>query len=127
MGRLFDYLLGLNFSGMCEFFGLKYSVSEIIEKCLESAAVSADVTDKTTVSRIVCPKGTRQGDIAELRASHNGMSYIWNSSVLNRGAVATKVAGGVKLESFKGYDLWENMRYAYVNDSLKKHGIHIFS
>lgn len=127
VGRMFDYLLGLNFSGMCDFFGIKYSASEIIEKCLENAAVSADVTDKTAVSRIVCPKGTRQGDIAELRASRNGMSYIWNSSVLNRGAVVTKVGGGVKLESFKGYDLWENMRYAYVNDSLKKHGIHIFS
>ena len=127
VGRMFDYLLGLNFSGMCEFFGVEYSVGDIIERCMRNSAVSAKVTDKTSVSRIVCPKETRQGDIAELRASYNGMSYIWNSSVLGREAAVTQVAGGVKLESFKGYELWENMRYAYVNDSLKKHGIHIFN
>ena len=33
----------------------------------------------------------------------------------------------VQLEKFSGYELWENMHYAYVNDSLKKHGIRIFS
>lgn len=126
VGRMFDYLLGLNFGGMCEFFGMEYSVGDIIEKCIKGSGVAAKVTDKTAISRIICPKETRQGDIAELRASHGGMNYIWNSSVLNRGAVVTQIAGGVKLESFKGYDLWENMRYAYVNDSLKKHGIHIF-
>ncbi len=126
VGRMFDYLLGLNFSGMCEFFGVEYSVVDIIERCLKKSVISTKVTDKIPVSRIVCPKETRHGDIAELRAAYNGMSYIWNSSVLNRGAVVTQVAGGVKLENFKGYELWENMRYAYVNDSLKKHGIRIF-
>ena len=55
------------------------------------------------------------------------MGYIWNGSVLGTAAVVTQIKGDVKLESFNDYQQWENMHYAYINDSLKKHGIHIFT
>lgn len=65
--------------------------------------------------------------IAPIRSVHRSINYIWNASVLNYTAEVVQIRGGVKLEEFKDYEKWENMRYAYVNDSLKKHGIHIFT
>ncbi|MGN1109766.1 MAG: hypothetical protein ACI4RK_10350, partial [Oscillospiraceae bacterium] len=101
-------------------------VKNAVESCVEGVSVAAPTTDDFALNRVICPKSTKQDEIAELRAAHKGMNYIWNGSVLNLAAVCTQIKGGVRLEAFKDYNHWENMHYAYVNDSLKKHGIHIF-
>ncbi|MGN1120472.1 MAG: hypothetical protein ACI4Q4_08935, partial [Oscillospiraceae bacterium] len=125
--KCFGNVLSLGYSDMCEYFGAKSGVTEALEECISTVDAKAESTDDFTLTRVICPKSTKQDEIAALRASHKGMNYIWNGSVLNITAVTTQIKGGIKLESFKGHTQWENMHYAYVNDSLKKHGIHIFS
>ena len=123
--KCFAELLSMNFSEMCEYFGTG-SVSGSIKRCIDETKINVPVTDKFTITRVICPKSVKQEDISELRGQHKGVGYIWNGSVSLHGTSAAAVCGGAQLEKFRGYQQWENMHYAYVNDSLKKHGIRIF-
>lgn len=124
--QCFDEQISMNFSEMCEYFGIDNGVGGAIKQCLDSARVSAPVSDSFCITRIVCPKSVRQEEIADLRKQYRGVNYIWNGSVCVQGTYAAALCGGAQLEQFSGYQQWENMHYAYANDSLKKHGLKIF-
>ncbi len=126
VNKCFGSLLDMPFSEMCEYFGKKNMLSEAVDSGVENACVPAPMLDDFALNRIICPKSTKQDEIAGLRAEYNGMNYIWNGSVMNNAAAVSQIKAGVKLNEFPDYTQWENMHYAYVNDSLKKHGIHIF-
>ncbi len=118
-------MFSMSFSQMCA-FAENGSVGGTLEQLCKNVGTALLATDEFALNRIICPKSTKQDEIAALRSERRGMSYIWNGSVLRHTAVVTQIKGAVSLESFPDYEKWENMRYAYVNDSLKKHGIHIF-
>lgn len=118
-------VFSLSFSGLCAFAG-EGNVGGALERLCENVSTALPATDEFALNRIICPKATKQDEIAAMRSERRGMNYIWNGSVLRHTAVVTQIKGAVKLEDFPDYEKWENMRYAYVNDSLKKHGIHIF-
>lgn len=122
----FDDLFSMNFGELCEYFGIADGTAEALRGCIESCRVTAPVSDNFSITRVICPKAVKQEDIAGLRANHKGVGYIWNGSVCSHTAVAAVICAGTQMEKFSGYQQWENMHYAYVNDSLKKHGIKIF-
>lgn len=124
--KCFSSFLSKSFSEFCEFFGKKDIIRFSVDKCIERVNVCAPVGDDFDLNRVICPKSTKQDDIAELRAKYNGMHYIWNGSVMNMSTSVSRIMADVQLDKFPDYVQWENMHYAYVNDSLKKHGIHIF-
>ena len=124
--KCFAEQLSMNYTEMCEYFGISDGVSAAMKKCIDGVHVAAPTSDQFTITRIICPKSVKQEDIAELRGQHKGVGYIWNGSVSLHETAAAAICGGVELEKFSGYQQWENMHYAYVNDSLKKHGIRIF-
>ncbi len=124
--KCFSSFLSKSFGEFCEFFGKKDIISFSVDECIERVSVNARVSDSFELNRIVCPKATKQDDIAGLRVEYNGMNYIWNGSVMNMTTSVSQIKAGVQLDKFPDYAQWENMHYAYVNDSLKKHGIHIF-
>lgn len=115
-----------SYDEFCQFFGVETSEAAALGECLERAAVKTPASDEPALTRIICPKDAPAGELAPLRAVHNGISNIWNDSAADRMVSVVQIKGNVTLNGFKGYEQWENMRYAYVNDSLKKHGIHIF-
>ena len=122
----FEEQLSMSFGEMCEYFGSPCGIADALRSCIESCRVTAPVSDSFSITRVICPKAVRQEDIAELHNSHKGVGYIWNGSVCSHTAVAAAICAGTQIEKFNGYQQWENMHYAYVNDSLKKHGIKIF-
>lgn len=124
--KCFSSFLSKGFNEMCDFFGKKDVIRSSLSNCIDEVCVAAPVNDDFALSRVICPKSTKQDDIAALRSIYKGMNYIWNGSVMNMTAAVAQIKGGVKLDEFPDYTQWENMHYAYVNDSLKKHGIHIF-
>lgn len=124
--KCFSSFLSMNFVEFCEFFGIQEALRSSVRDCIDDVSITAPMNDEFAINRVTCPKSTRQDDIAAVRAIYKGMNYIWNGSVLNLTTVVTQIKGSVKLEEFPEYDQWENMHYAYVHDSLKKHGIHIF-
>lgn len=124
--KCFPSFLSMSFGEMCEFFGIRDVIGNSVKTCVESVDVAAPMNDDFVLYRVICPKSTKQEDIALLRVEYKGMNYIWNGSVLNNTVAVSQIKGGVKLDEFPDYTQWENMHYAYVNDSLKKHGIHIF-
>lgn len=124
--QCFEEQLSMSFGEMCSYFGIENGIETSMETCIESCAVNAPVSDAFPITRIVCPKVVRQEDIAQLRKKFHGVSYIWNGSVCAQATVASTICGGAELEKFDGYQQWENMHYAYANDSLKKHGLKIF-
>lgn len=115
-----------SYDEFCQFFGVEMSEAAALGECLERAAVKTPASDEPALTRIICPKDAPAGELAPLRAVHKGISDIWNDSAADRMVSVVQIKGNVTLNGFKGYEQWENMRYAYVNDSLKKHGIHIF-
>ncbi len=115
-----------SYDEFCQFFGVETSEAAALGECLERAAVKTPASDEPALTRIICPMDAPAGELAPLRAVHNGISNIWNDSAADRMVSVVQIKGNVTLNGFKGYEQWENMRYAYVNDSLKKHGIHIF-
>lgn len=125
--KSFGSFLSMSFSEFCEFFGKKDIIRTAVDDCIESVAVKASMSDDFALNRVICPMGTKQDDISGLRAEYSGMNYIWNGSVMNLTAAVYQIKAGVQLNKFPEYEQWENMHYAYVHDSLKKHGIHIFS
>ena len=116
----------MGYNDFCEYFGAKSSVRDALQGCFDSVNVKTPTLDEQPLTRILCPKNIKQSDVAQLKASRQGINYLWNVSPLFNAAVVVQIKGGVKFDGFKDYNQWENMRYAYVNDSLKKHGIHIF-
>ncbi len=124
--RCFSSFLSLNYSEMCDFFGFKDVMQNSLRSCIDEVEVATPVSDSFALNRVICPKTAKQDDITALRSIYKGMNYIWNGSVMNYTTAVAQIKGGVKLEDFPDYTQWENMHYAYVNDSLKKHGIHIF-
>ncbi len=119
--------LSLSFSEMCDWLGRSERVSASMNECVTGSKVTAPVDDSFTITRIICPNAVRQEDITELRKQYRGVNYIWNGSICQHFTAAASICGGVKMEKFEGYEQWENMHYAYVNDSLKKHGIRLFA
>jgi len=124
--RCFASFLSMSFNELCDLFGKKDVIRQSIDDCITSVSASTPVADDFALNRVICPKATKQDDIAGLRAEYKGMNYIWNGSVLNAAACVSQIKANVELDKFVGYEQWENLHYAYVNDSLKKHGIHIF-
>ncbi len=118
---------GGSFEEFCKRFEADCSEASALENCLKNAQVKAPATDEPPLTRIICPKDAPAGDIAPIRAVHKGLSDLWNDSAAMCAVSVVQIKGNVRLDGFKDYNHWENMRYAYVNDSLKKHGIHIFS
>lgn len=125
--KCFEKELSMTFSEMCDLFEVPGGVGKALENCVEESTVRAPVSDDFQITRIICPNAVRKEDIAEPRAKFKGVHYIWNGSVCSQMEAAASICGGVELEKFNGYQQWENMEYAYVNDSLKKHGIRLFS
>lgn len=124
--KCFPEFLSKNFAEMGEFFGVEEPIRNSVKECIDSVDVWTPVTDDFALNRVVCPKPTRQDDVIALRGEYTGMNYIWNGSVLNMTTAVSQIKAGIKLEEFPDYDQWENMHYAYVNDSLKKHGLHVY-
>lgn len=123
----FSTFFGSSFDEFCRFFEADNSEASALEDCLKSAEVKTPAADEPPLTRIICPKDAPAGEMAPIRAGHKGLSNLWNDSAAKCAVSVVRIKGNVRLDSFKDYDQWENMRYAYVNDSLKKHGIHIFS
>lgn len=123
----YSSFFGSSFEEFCKFFGVDRSEASALEECLKNVNVKTPATDEPPLTRIICPKNVPAGELAPLRAVHKGLSNIWNESSSKCTVSVVQIKGNVRLDGFKDYNQWENMRYAYVNDSLKKHGIHIFS
>ncbi|MDE7362551.1 MAG: tubulin-like doman-containing protein [Oscillospiraceae bacterium] len=115
-----------SYDEFCREFGAENSEAASLERCLERADVKTPAGDEPPLTRVICPKDAPAGELAPIRAMHKGLNTLWNDSAAKRITTVLKIRGSVKLDGFKDYTQWENMRYAYVNDSLKKHGIHIF-
>lgn len=124
--KCFEPQLSMPFGEMCSYFGVEGGVEDSINRCIADCAVSAPVSDDFSITRVICPKAVRPEDIAQLRKKFRGVNYIWNGSVCGQMSAASAICGGAELEKFNGYQQWENMHYAYSNDSLKKHGLKIF-
>lgn len=124
--KCFGGFLLMGYNDFCEYFGVQGSVKDALQSCFDSVCVKTPALDDEPLTRVLCPKSISQGDVQPLKSTRQGINYIWNVSPLFNAAIAVQIKGGVKIDEFKDYNQWENMRYAYVNDSLKKHGIHIF-
>lgn len=123
----FEPVLSRRMSELCEYFGIESNrVRECMRKNIEGCEVKAPVSDSLKITRIICPKAVRKEDIEELRHKYKGVEYIWNGSVCGHTTVTSAICGGARIEEFKGYEYWENMHYAYVNDALKKRGMKLF-
>ncbi len=125
--QCFEEQLSMPLGEMCGYFGIKDGVESAMAKCISGCAVTAPVDDKFSITRVICPKNVRQEDISQLRKQYHGVNYIWNGSVCGQMTSASAICGGAVLGEFSGYQQWENMHYAYANDSLKKHGLKIFT
>ena len=125
--QCFEEQLSMPLGEMCAYFGVENGIESAMETCVTGCGVTAPVSDKLFITRVICPKNVRQEDIARLRKQYHGVNYIWNGSVCSQMTAASTICGGAQLEEFSGYQQWENMHYAYANDSLKKHGLKIFA
>ena len=123
--KCFGRFLLMGFNDFCEFFGSDRSLMNAIQYCFDSVKITTPAKGET-LTRAICPQNVRQGDIAPIKASHKGANYIWNGSPMFNAVFVVQTKSSVKLEEFKDYNQWENMRYAFVNDGLKKQGIKIF-
>ena len=114
----------LSIVSKCGFLeGFSNFFSSGIEKTSEECAEA--VVEEENPAPLVRIIGSA-GRSSALRKKYSGMNFIFNSASISGIAVAVRIDGGIQLSDFKDCEQWENMRYAYVNDSLKKHGIHIF-
>lgn len=111
---------------ICKYFKIENSLASGIEDCFGRVDITTPTTGDMPLTRVICPQTAKPADIAPLRALHKEINDIWNASASSYSVSIVRIQGAVKLEDFRNYEQWENMRYAYVNDSLKKHGIHIF-
>ncbi len=123
----FRELFSSSYDELCQAFGTNKTVGRAMEDCIGRVCAVTPASDEQPLIRAVCPQNAQMEDIAGLRAVYNNLNSVWTNSSLLHTVIAQQVVGGVRLDQFKDYEQWENMRYAYVNDSLKKHGIHIFT
>lgn len=122
----FTAFLEQNYDDLCAFFGTDATIAKSLEELFGQASVKTPADDDLPLTRVICPKSSPAGELAPIRAVHKGINCLWNDSAARCTVSVVQIKGGVRLDGFKDYTQWENMRYAYVNDSLKKHGIHIF-
>lgn len=115
-----------SYDEICELFSIKNSLASGIEDCFSRIEITTPTTDEKPLTRVICPSRAKPADIAPLHAAHKELNDIWNASASSFSVSIVRIRGAVKLNEFRNYEQWENMRYAYVNDSLKKHGMHIF-
>ena len=123
--KCFGRFLLMGFNDFCEFFCSDNSLMKSIQHCFDTAEIKTPA-DGETLTRAICPQNVQQGDIAPIKASHKGANYTWNGSPMFNAVIVVQTKNGVQLNKFKDYNQWENMRYAFVNDGLKKQGIKIF-
>lgn len=124
--KAFGGFFDKSFNEYCKFFGLDTTIEDALRECVERVDVHTPTDDETPVTRIICPDNISRECMESLGLPDNELITIKNGSTMRTAVVVTQIKGGVRLEKFKDYEQWENMCYAYVNDSLKKHGIHIF-
>ena len=115
-----------SYDEMCRYFKIENSLASGIEDCFGRVKITTPTTESVPLTRVICPSKANPADIAPLHALHKELNDIWNASASSFSVSIVRIQGAVKLNEFKDYEQWENMRYAYVNDSLKKHGMHIF-
>lgn len=115
-----------SYDEICELFSIKNSLASGIEDCFARVEITTPTTDGKPLTRVICPSKAKPAEIAPLHAAHKELNDIWNASASSFSVSIVRIRGAVKLNEFRNYEQWENMRYAYVNDSLKKHGMHIF-
>lgn len=103
-------------------FGAGKTIENVLSDCVNEILITTPTDSEQTVTRIVLPK---ECESCDYRESTDDETFI-NVSTMRNAAFVTRIKGGVRLDKFRDYEQWENMRYAYVNDSLKRQGIHIF-
>lgn len=118
----FGDLLLKDFEGLCNSFGAGESLANIISKCVRELSITTPSDDEHPITRVVLPEGCKCCDLP----NHDDGELIINDSTMRNAVFVTQIKGGVRIDKFRDYEQWENMRYAYVNDSLKRQGIHIF-
>lgn len=115
-----------SYDELCEYFNIKNSLASGIKDCFERVKITAPTTESVPLTRVICPAKINPAEIAPLHALHKELNDIWNTSASSYSVNIVRIQGAIKLSEFRNYEQWENMRYAYVNDSLKKHGMRIF-
>lgn len=115
-----------SYDEVCEYFNIKNSLASGIADCFERVVITTPTTESVPLTRVICPAKINPAEIAPLHAVHKELNDIWNTSASSYSVSIVRIQGAIKLSEFKDYEQWENMRYAYVNDSLKKHGMIIF-
>lgn len=110
------------FEGFCSSFGAAENLSGMLSECVRQLSIATPADDERPITKIVLPAECKCRDLSD---PVNGEFFI-NDSTMRNAVVVTKIKGGVRIDKFRDYEQWENMRYAYVNDSLKRQGIHIF-
>ncbi len=118
LGELFER----GFVGLNDEFGEGKTIANVLSDCVNGILITTPTDSEQTATRIVLPKECAKSDY---RAFYDEKTFI-NVSNMRNAAFVTLIKGGVRLDKFRDYEQWENMRYAYVNDSLKRQGIHIF-
>lgn len=115
-----------SYDEVCRYFNISNSLASGIKDCFDRVVITTPTTESVPLTRVICPAKINPADIAPLHALHKELNDIWNTSASSYSVSIVRIQGAVKLSEFKDFEQWENMRYAYVNDSLKKHGMHIF-
>lgn len=103
-------------------FGGGKTLANVLTDCVSNILIATPTDSEQAITRIVLPKECESCNYRESA----GEEMLVNVSTMRNAAFVTQVKGGVRLDKFRDYEQWENMRYAYVNDSLKRQGIHIF-
>lgn len=116
----FSGLLLKDFDGFCGSFGAGENLIGTLSECVRGLSVTTPADDEHPITRIVLPEGCKCRDFTDFGEIHI------NDSTMRNAVLVTQIKGGVRLDRFRDYEQWENMRYAYVNDSLKRQGIHVF-
>ena len=118
----FGELFSKGINGLNDEFGEGKTLANVIADCVGSVLVTTPTDGEQSITRIVLPKECENFNSREF----TGEEMLVNVSTMRNAAFVTQVKSGVTLDKFRDYEQWENMRYAYVNDSLKRQGIHIF-
>lgn len=122
VARMTEMCFGDVLSRELTIFSDSSKLAKSLSETIRELSITTPVDNKQSIVKVTIPEG--MGDVA-LRGD-DGAKVLTNGSATRNVAFATRIAGGVRLDKFKDYEQWENMRYAYVNDSLKRQGIHIF-
>ena len=116
----------MSYDEACGYFSIKNSLASGIQDCFDRVTITTPTTESVPLTRVICPAKINPAEIAPLHALHKELNDIWNTSASSYSVSIVRIQGSVKLSEFRNYEQWENMRYAYVNDSLKKHGMLLF-